>query len=283
MKLDQLVPLHATIEEAEEDTGSLDSRTGLIPGMVVQVAAPPACHTMDQVTGPTNHVVSSTTYKEGEVGAWKASLAMQSTPTNAYGSIYFDGSLSKAAKYIRLGPNSEMSKVRQAGGGTGWCWWWHRLVVVVAQACAGCGTGWCSWWRRLVLAQAGAGEGPAHRPLGANAAGTEPCTQVGNFLQYRILFNTPPPCISIIGGAKNFRLDGRKREVFKRGLIGAARATNAWVLSGGSNTGAMQLVGEAVREGQFLVNDGNNMKRGLKCIGICPWGYIQNTKVGRRL
>ena len=261
MKLDQLVPLHATIEEAEEDTGSLDSRTGLIPGMVVQVAAPPACHTMDQVTGPTNHVVSSTTYKEGEVGAWKASLAMQSTPTNAYGSIYFDGSLSKAAKYIRLGPNSEMSKVRQAGGGTGWCW----------------------WWRRLVLAQAGAGEGPAHRPLGAHAAGTEPCTQVGNFLQYRILFNTPPPCISIIGGAKNFRLDGRKREVFKRGLIGAARATNAWVLSGGSNTGAMQLVGEAVREGQFLVNDGNNMKRGLKCIGICPWGYIHNTKVGRRL
>ena len=141
MKLDQLAPLHATIEEAEEDTGSLDSRTGLIPGMVVQVAAPPACHTMDQVTGPTNHVVSSTTYKEGEVGAWKASLAMQSTPTNAYGSIYFDGSLSKAAKYIRLGPNSEMSKVRQAGGGTGWCWWWHRLVLVVAQA--GSGTGWC--------------------------------------------------------------------------------------------------------------------------------------------
>ena len=25
---------------------------------------------------------------------------------------------------------------------------------------------------------------------------------------------------SIIGGAKNFRLDGRKREVFKKGLIG---------------------------------------------------------------
>ena len=27
--------------------------------------------------------------------------------------------------------------------------------------------------------------------------------------------------LSIIGGAKNFRLDGRKKDIFKRGLIGA--------------------------------------------------------------
>ena len=39
-----------------------------------------------------------------------------------------------------------------------------------------------------------------------------------------------------------------------------------------------QLAGEAVRDGQFLVNEGTSMKRGLKCIGICPWGYIHNTK-----
>ena len=31
---------------------------------------------------------------------------------------------------------------------------------------------------------------------------------------------TPHLVLSIIGGAKNFRLDGRKKEVFKRGLIG---------------------------------------------------------------
>lgn len=41
---------------------------------------------------------------------------------------------------------------------------------------------------------------------------------------------------------------------FKAGLVSAARATHAWVLTGGTNTGAMKLVGEAVREGQFLVN-----------------------------
>ena len=61
-------------------------------------------------------------------------------------------------------------------------------------------------------------------------------------------------------------------------LPGAAKATNAWVLTGGTNTGVMQLAGEAVRDGQFLVNEGSSMKRGLKCIGICPWGYIHNTK-----
>ena len=39
-------------------------------------------------------------------------------------------------------------------------------------------------------------------------------------------------------------------------LLGAAKATNAWVLTGGTNTGVMQLAGEAVRDGQFLVNEG---------------------------
>ena len=63
---------------------------------------------------------------------WKENLAMQSFPTNAYGTITFDGSLSKvhsrllkqpddglqssppkAAKYVRLGPKTEMSKVKE--------------------------------------------------------------------------------------------------------------------------------------------------------------------------
>ena len=66
------------------------------------------------------------------MGLWKENLAMQSFPTNAYGTITFDGSLSKvysqllkqpddglqssspkAAKYVRLGPKTEMSKVKE--------------------------------------------------------------------------------------------------------------------------------------------------------------------------
>lgn len=88
----------------------------------------------------------------------------------------------------------------------------------------------------------------------------------------------PHLALSIVGGAKNFHLDGRKKETFKSGLIGAARATNAWVLSGGTNTGVMKLVGEAVREGQFLVSDRQKMRRGLKAIGICSWGYTHDAE-----
>ena len=60
----------------------------------------------------------------------------------------------------------------------------------------------------------------------------------------------PHLVLSIVGGAKNFHMDGRKKETFKAGLIGAARATNAWVLSGGTNTGVMKLVGEELEEGR---------------------------------
>ena len=35
----------------------------------------------------------------------------------------------------------------------------------------------------------------------------------------------------------------------------------------------MKLVGEAVKEGQFLISDGMKMRRGLKAVGICSWGY----------
>ena len=84
----------------------------------------------------------------------------------------------------------------------------------------------------------------------------------------------PHLALSIVGGAKNFKLDGRKKETFKRGLIAAAQATNAWFLSGGTHVGSMKLIGETIQQGQFLVPDGAKMRRGLKAIGICSWGYI---------
>ena len=47
----------------------------------------------------------------------------------------------------------------------------------------------------------------------------------------------PNLALSVIGGAKNFQMEGRKREVFKQGLISAAKTTNAIILTGGTNTG----------------------------------------------
>ena len=36
----------------------------------------------------------------------------------------------------------------------------------------------------------------------------------------------------------------------------------------------MKLVGEAVKEGQYLISEGSKMQRGLKAIGLCTWGFI---------
>ena len=56
----------------------------------------------------------------------------------------------------------------------------------------------------------------------------------------------PSLVISVIGGAKNFALDGAKRSTFNRGLVKAALSTNAWIITSGAYTGVMRAVGEAV-------------------------------------
>ena len=45
--------------------------------------------------------------------------------------------------------------------------------------------------------------------------------------------------LSLIGGAKNFKMEGRKKEIFKNGLISAAKSTNALILTGGNNIGKL--------------------------------------------
>ena len=41
----------------------------------------------------------------------------------------------------------------------------------------------------------------------------------------------------------------------------------------------MKLVGDAVREGQFLIQEGSTkMSRGLKLIGLTSWGYVKQNK-----
>ena len=51
----------------------------------------------------------------------------------------------------------------------------------------------------------------------------------------------PHLAISLIGGAKNFKMEGRKKEIFKNGLISAAKSTNALILTGGTNAGLLLL------------------------------------------
>ncbi|KAJ8317399.1 hypothetical protein KUTeg_005303 [Tegillarca granosa] len=88
----------------------------------------------------------------------------------------------------------------------------------------------------------------------------------------------PNLCISVVGGAKNFKLDGRNRETFNTGLIKAAKTTDAWLISSGFNMGVMKAVGQAVSEGQSFTWDDDRMAHVLRCIAIAPWGYVR----GRR-
>jgi transient receptor potential cation channel subfamily M protein 2 len=78
----------------------------------------------------------------------------------------------------------------------------------------------------------------------------------------------PNLILSVTGGAQKFNIPQRMKKAFKRGLIKAAVSTGAWIITGGTNTGVMRLVGEAVAEefqkGQF----------DLTVLGIATWGKI---------
>ncbi|XP_052075160.1 transient receptor potential cation channel subfamily M member-like 2 isoform X1 [Mytilus californianus] len=91
--------------------------------------------------------------------------------------------------------------------------------------------------------------------------------------------NTPSLIISVVGGAKNFKLNGKMRETFQSGLIKASQTTNAWLITSGFNMGVMKEVGLAVREGQSFEWYKDRFAHVLRCIGIAPWGYVKNRHV----
>ena len=144
---------------------------------------------------------------------WKHHLSIREFPTNAYGKLEFEGSISMGSWYFRLSADTDMMKVK---------------------------------------------------------------TLITDYLE----LTSPRPrlAVGIIGGAQNFKLEGRKQETFKSGLVGALKATNGWVLTAGTDTGVMRLVGEAVEEGQFIVTDGGKVKRGIKALGLVNWGMIEDNR-----
>lgn len=83
----------------------------------------------------------------------------------------------------------------------------------------------------------------------------------------------PKLLISVTGGAQRFGLNPRLKAVFKRGLINAATTTGAWIITGGTATGVMQFVGEAVRD--HLITLGSN-DNNIVALGMATWGCIAN-------
>ena len=74
----------------------------------------------------------------------------------------------------------------------------------------------------------------------------------------------PQLIISVTGGAQQFSIPLKMRKAFKQGLINVAASTNAWIITGGTNTGVMKLVGEAVSESISKIT----------VIGIATWGKV---------
>ena len=74
----------------------------------------------------------------------------------------------------------------------------------------------------------------------------------------------PHLIISVTGGAQNFTISHRMKTAFKRGLLKVASSTGAWIITGGTNTGVMKLVGEAISED---LSD-------VPVIGIASWGKV---------
>ena len=58
----------------------------------------------------------------------------------------------------------------------------------------------------------------------------------------------PKIILSITGGARNFTIDEATKSAFKRGLLKAAKSTNSWIITGGSDVGVMKLVGDMINE-----------------------------------
>ena len=70
--------------------------------------------------------------------------------------------------------------------------------------------------------------------------------------------------ISITGGALDFAMAPRLQKAFSHGLAKAAQATSAWVFTGGTDSGVMQLVGRALAEYDARV----------AVVGVAAWGVV---------
>ena len=90
-------------------------------------------------------------------------------------------------------------------------------------------------------------------------------TSVGalsHFLEKFWRLPRPDVLLSVTGSAASLQLTSTLQRVFDRGLATAAAMTNAWIFTGGTDSGVMKLVGEAIH------------KYGLDVplIGVAPWG-----------
>lgn len=84
--------------------------------------------------------------------------------------------------------------------------------------------------------------------------------------EYGFNLTQPKMLLCVTGAEEKLLIDDKTSTAFKLGLMKAAKTTNAWITSAGTNSGVMRLVGDAV-EKDIRAHD-------LTVLGIAPWGCI---------
>ncbi|GFO31362.1 transient receptor potential cation channel subfamily m member 2-like [Plakobranchus ocellatus] len=84
----------------------------------------------------------------------------------------------------------------------------------------------------------------------------------------------PRLLISLTGGAQRFELKPRLSSLLKQGLVEAAVNTGAWIITGGTASGVMEFVGEAVRDHITITGRGSQVP--CVALGIVTWGCVAN-------
>uniref|UniRef100_A0A670ZX77 Transient receptor potential cation channel subfamily M member 2 n=1 Tax=Pseudonaja textilis TaxID=8673 RepID=A0A670ZX77_PSETE len=97
------------------------------------------------------------------------------------------------------------------------------------------------------------------------SSSTSPKTLYQLITQYWGL-DIPNLLISVTGGAKNFSMKMRLKNIFH------LCSTGAWIITGGSHTGVMKHVGEALQD--FIMS--STYKGDIVAIGIASWGTVHN-------
>ena len=80
--------------------------------------------------------------------------------------------------------------------------------------------------------------------------------------------------ISVTGGAGNFVLPSRIKTSFKDGIAKIALSTNALIITGGTSTGVMKLVGDAIAINNEVIKKGRIKLLGIACLERIKFGEL---------
>ena len=88
--------------------------------------------------------------------------------------------------------------------------------------------------------------------------------ELADFMRYSWGLTVPSVILSITGSATPFSLRPIYQQAFSRSLQTATKQTNAWVFTGGTDSGVMKLVGDGLAV----------QKRVETAIGVATWGAV---------